>query len=137
MSYLMKHHDWLFITQIKIWLNKLTKIILKFFTEQMHTMWKIKTNKIATFLNMNVIKTFSTINHVKLIHNFWKKKIQFNHQLNVIVCWKSKYYIHFYKLYHQKTNYMYEIIPKFFYVIHIIFIFFKIRTAKQELLTVY
>ena len=72
--YLMKHHDWLFITQMKTWLNRSTKIILKFLIEQMHTMWKIKTNKIATLLNMNVTKVFSIINYMKLIYNLWKKK---------------------------------------------------------------
>ena len=77
--YLMKHHNWLFITQIKTWLNKLTKIILKFFIEQMHTMWKIKTNKIVTLLNINVAKIFSMINHIKLIHNLWKKNVQLNY----------------------------------------------------------
>ena len=72
--HLMKHHDWLLIAQIKIQLNKSTKTILKLFIKQMHMMWKIKTNKIMTLLNMNVAKVFSMINHMKLIHNFWKKK---------------------------------------------------------------
>ena len=84
--YLMKHHDWLLITQMKTWLNRLTKTVLKLFTEQMHTMWKTKTNKIATLLNMNIAKAFSIINHMKLIHNFWKKKM-----FNWIINWMSSF----------------------------------------------
>ena len=123
LSYLMKHHDWLFAAQMKTWLNKLTKIVLKFLTEQMHMMWRIERNKIMTLLNINVAKNFSVINHVKLIYNFCKKNIQLNHQLNVIIYWKLKYYVYFHKLYHWKRNYMYGIITKIFYVIHIIFVF--------------
>ena len=77
--YLAKYHDWLFITQIKIQLNKLTKIILKFLIKQMHTMWKTEINKIATLLNMNVTKNFSMINYIKLIYNLQKKNIQLNY----------------------------------------------------------
>ena len=50
----------------------------------MHIIWKIEINKIVTLLNMNVVKVFSTINHVKLIYNFQKKKV-----FNWIINWMS------------------------------------------------
>ena len=84
--YLTKHHDWLSTAQMKAQSNKLTKIILEFLSEQMHTMWRIETNKIATLLNMNVAKVFSMINHVKLIHNLRKKKM-----FNWIINWISSF----------------------------------------------
>ena len=86
LSYLAEHHGWLPVAQMEIWLNKSTETVLELFIEQMHTMWKTETNKIATLLNMNVAKAFSMINHVKLIHNFWKKKM-----FNWIINWMSSF----------------------------------------------
>ena len=80
---LTKHHDWLFVAQMKTKLNKSTKIVLEFLTEQMHMMWKTETNKIMILLNMNITKVFSMINHVKLIHNLQKK------MFNWIINWMS------------------------------------------------
>ena len=86
LSYLVKHHDWLFTAQMKAWSNRSTEIVLKLLTEQMHTMWGTKTNKVATLLNMDVARVFSMINHFRLIHNFWKKKVS-----NWIINWMSSF----------------------------------------------
>ena len=73
--YLIKHHKWFFASKIKTKSNRSMKTALKFFIEQIHTIWNTKNHKIATLLNMIVVRVFSTINHERLLHNFWKKEI--------------------------------------------------------------
>jgi hypothetical protein len=49
--------------------------ILKFFIEQIHIVWKQKTNRVITLLNLNVANVFDTMSHVRLIHDMKKRKI--------------------------------------------------------------
>ena len=74
-SFLTKHYKLLFETQRKVRRNKFTKTILKLLTEQIHTVWKQRIDKITTFWNMNVANAILTISHSRLIHNSRKRKI--------------------------------------------------------------
>jgi hypothetical protein len=50
-------------------------MILKLFTEQIHIVWKQKTNRVITLLSLNVANVFDTMSHVRLIHDMKKRKI--------------------------------------------------------------
>jgi hypothetical protein len=73
--WITKTHRLLFDTFMKCRKNRSIKTILKFFIEQIHIVWKQKTNRVIILLNLNVTKIFDTMSHVKLIHDMKKKKI--------------------------------------------------------------
>ncbi len=48
---------------------------LKLFTKQIHIVWNKNTNRIVILLNLDVIETFDTISHERLIHDLRKRRI--------------------------------------------------------------
>jgi hypothetical protein len=73
-SWITKTHRLLFDTFMKCRKNRSIKTILKFFIEQMHIVWKQRTNWMIILLNLNVTNIFDMMSHVKLIHDMKKKK---------------------------------------------------------------
>jgi hypothetical protein len=55
--------------------NKSIESTLKFFTKQIHIVWNKSTNRIVILLNLDVIETFDTISHERLIHDLRKRRI--------------------------------------------------------------
>jgi hypothetical protein len=49
--------------------------VLELLTKQIHIVWDQSTNRIITLLSLNVIETFDTVSHSRLIHNLPKRKI--------------------------------------------------------------
>ncbi len=82
-SDLTKTHDLLLVNQMNDRKNRNCETVLKLLTKQIHTIWKMSKNKIATLLSMNVIEAYDHVSREKLLHNF-KKKTNFdvNHCLN-------------------------------------------------------
>jgi hypothetical protein len=74
-SWITKRHRLLLDTFMKCRKNRLIKTILKVFIEQIHIVWKQKTNRMINLLNLNVASVFDTMSHVKLIHDMKKRKI--------------------------------------------------------------
>jgi hypothetical protein len=74
-SWITKTHWLLFDMFMKCRKNRSIETILKFFIEQIHIVWKQKTNRVITLLNLNVASAFDTMSHVKLIHDMKKRKI--------------------------------------------------------------
>jgi hypothetical protein len=85
-SWIMKTHRLLFNTFMKCRKNRLIKTILKFLIEQIHIVWKQKTNRMIILLNLNVTSVFDTMSHVKLIHDMKKRKIS-----NWIIDWINNF----------------------------------------------
>jgi hypothetical protein len=54
--------------------NRSIEMTLKFFIEQIHIVWKQKTNRVIILLNLNVANVFDTMSHVKMIHDVKKRK---------------------------------------------------------------
>jgi hypothetical protein len=54
--------------------NRSIERTLKLFIEQIHIVWKQKTNRVITLLNLNVASVFDTMSHVRLIHDMKKRK---------------------------------------------------------------
>ncbi len=74
-SWITKTHRLLFDTFMRCRKNRSIETTLKFFIEQIHIVWKQKTNRVIILLNLNVTNVFDTMSHVKLIHDMKKKKI--------------------------------------------------------------
>jgi hypothetical protein len=74
-SWITKTHRLLLDTFMKCRKNRSIETILKFFIEQIHIVWKQKTNQMIILLNLNVTNVFNTMSHVKLIHDMKKRKI--------------------------------------------------------------
>jgi hypothetical protein len=74
-SWIAKTHRLLFDTFMKCRKNRLIETILKLFIEQIHIVWRQKTNRVITLLSLNVASVFDTMSHVKLIHDMRKRKI--------------------------------------------------------------
>jgi hypothetical protein len=62
---------------------------LKFFIEQIHIVWKQKTNRVITLLSLNVANVFDTMSHVRLIHDMKKRKIS-----RWIIDWINNFLFH-------------------------------------------
>jgi hypothetical protein len=71
-SWITKTHRLLLDTFVKCRKNRSIETILKFFIEQIHIVWKQKTNRVIILLNLNVTNVFDTMSHVKLIHDIKK-----------------------------------------------------------------
>jgi predicted RNA binding protein with dsRBD fold (UPF0201 family) len=74
-SNLIETHKFLFNTQISERRKKTYETTLKLFTKQIHIVWNMNKNKIATLLNLDVAKTYDHVSQKKLIHNLRKKRI--------------------------------------------------------------
>jgi hypothetical protein len=74
-SWLTKNHRLLFDSHMRVRSDKLTETTLKLLTKQIHIVWDQDTNKMITLLSLNVIETFDTMSHSRLIHNLRKRKI--------------------------------------------------------------
>jgi hypothetical protein len=85
-SWITKTHRLLLDTFMKCRMNRLIETILKFFIEQIHIIWKQKTNRMIILLNLNVTNVFDTMSHVKLIHDMKKRKIS-----NWIIDWINNF----------------------------------------------
>jgi hypothetical protein len=74
-SWITKTHRLLFDTFMRCRKSRSIETTLKLFTEQIHIVWKQKTNRVITLLNLNVTNVFDTMSHVRLIHDMKKRKI--------------------------------------------------------------
>jgi hypothetical protein len=74
-SWITKTHRLLLDTFMKCRKNRSIETILKLFIEQIHIVWKQKTNRVITLLSLNVTSVFDTMSHVRLIHDMKKRKI--------------------------------------------------------------
>jgi hypothetical protein len=72
---LSKTYRLLFDFYMKCCKIKSIKSTLKFFTKQIHIVWNKNMNRIIILLNLDVIETFDTISHKRLIHDLLKTKI--------------------------------------------------------------
>jgi hypothetical protein len=55
--------------------NRSIESTLKLFTKQIYIVWDKSTNQIVILLSLDVIETFDTISHERLIHDLRKKRI--------------------------------------------------------------
>jgi hypothetical protein len=74
-SWLTKNHRLLFDSHMRVRSDRSIETTLKLLTKQIHTVWDQSTNKMITLLSLNVIETFDTMSHSRLIHNLRKRKI--------------------------------------------------------------
>ncbi len=74
-SWITKTYRLLFDTFMKCRKKLSIETTLKFFIEQIHIVWKQKTNRMITLLILNVASVFDTMSHVRLIHDMKKRKI--------------------------------------------------------------
>jgi hypothetical protein len=74
-SDLTKTHDLLLVNQMNERKNRSCETILKLLTKQIHTIWNMSKDKIATLLNMNVIEAYDHVSRERLLHNLKKKRI--------------------------------------------------------------
>ncbi len=70
-----KTHRLLLDFHIKCRKNKSIKSTLKLLTKQIHIVWDKNTNRIVILLSLDVIETFDTISHKRLIHDLRKRRI--------------------------------------------------------------
>jgi hypothetical protein len=83
---LTKTHDMFFASQMNDRKSKNCETTLKLFIEQIHTVWNMKKDKIATFLNMNVIDVYDHVFKKRLLHNLRKRNIS-----NWIIRWTNNF----------------------------------------------
>jgi predicted RNA binding protein with dsRBD fold (UPF0201 family) len=74
-SDLTKTHDLLFVNRMNERKNRNCETILKLLTKQIHTIWNMNKNKIATLLNMNVVEAYDHVSRERLLHNLKKRRI--------------------------------------------------------------
>jgi hypothetical protein len=74
-SWKAKTHRLLLDTFMKCRKNRSIETTLKLLIEQIHIVWKQRTNRVIILLSLNVANAFDTMSHVKLIHDMKKKKI--------------------------------------------------------------
>jgi hypothetical protein len=74
-AWLTKTYRLLFDFYMKCRKNKSIESTLKLFTKQIHIVWNKSTNQIVILLSFDVIETFDTISHERLIHDLRKKRI--------------------------------------------------------------
>jgi hypothetical protein len=72
---LTKTHDFFLVSQMNERKNRSCETILKLLTKQIHTIWNMNKDKIATLLSMNVIEAYDHVSREKLLHNFKKRRI--------------------------------------------------------------
>jgi hypothetical protein len=74
-SNLTETHKLLLNTQMNEHRDKACETTLELFTKQIHIVWNMSKNKIATLLNLNVIEAYDHVSKERLIHNFRNKRI--------------------------------------------------------------
>jgi hypothetical protein len=74
-TWLTKTYRLLFDFYMKCRKNKSIESTLKLFTKQIHIVWNKNTNRIVILLNLDVIETFDTISHKRLIYDLRKRRI--------------------------------------------------------------
>jgi hypothetical protein len=74
-SSLAKAHDMLSISQMSERKNRSCETALKLLIEQIHIVWNMKKDKIATLLSMNVIDVYDHVFRNRLLHNLRKRDI--------------------------------------------------------------
>jgi hypothetical protein len=74
-AWLTKTYRLLFDSHMKCRKNRSIESTLKLLTKQIHIVWNKNTNRIVILLNLDVIETFDTISHERLIHDLRKKRI--------------------------------------------------------------
>jgi hypothetical protein len=72
---LAKTHDMLSISQMSDRKNRSCETALKLLIEQIHIVWNMKKDKIATLLSMNVIDAYDHVSRDRLLHNLRKRDI--------------------------------------------------------------
>jgi hypothetical protein len=83
---LAKIHDMLFASQMSDRKSRSCETTLKLFIEQIHTIWNMKKDKIATLLSMNVIDAYDHVFKERLLHNLRKRNIS-----NWIIRWTNNF----------------------------------------------
>ncbi len=68
-------HEMLFATQMKERRKRIYKTTLKFFIEQIHTIWNMNKNKIITLLSMNIANAYDHVSRERHMHNLRKREI--------------------------------------------------------------
>jgi hypothetical protein len=81
-----KIHEMLFATQMKERRKRICETTLKFFIEQIHTIWSMNRNKMITLLSMNVENAYDHVSRERLMHNLRKREIS-----NWIMTWTSSF----------------------------------------------
>ncbi len=79
-------HEMLFATQMKKRRRRICETTLKFFTEQIHTIWNMNRNKMIMLLSMNVANAYDYVSRKRFMHNLRKRKIS-----NWIMTWTSSF----------------------------------------------
>jgi hypothetical protein len=79
-------HEMLFATQMKEQRKKICETTLKFFIEQIYTIWNMSRNKMITLLNMNVANAYDHVSRERLMHYLRKREIS-----NWIMTWTSSF----------------------------------------------
>jgi hypothetical protein len=62
-------HEMFFATQMKKRRRRICETTLKFFIEQIHTIWNISKNKIITLMNINVANAYNHVSRKRFMHN--------------------------------------------------------------------
>jgi hypothetical protein len=68
-------HEMFFATQIKKRRKRICVTTLKFFIEQIHTIWNMNKNKMITLLSMNVASAYDHVSRERLMHNLRKREL--------------------------------------------------------------
>jgi hypothetical protein len=68
-------HEMLFATQMKKRRKRICETTLKFFIEQIHTIWNMNKNKMITLLSINVANAYDHVSRERLMHNLRKREI--------------------------------------------------------------
>jgi predicted RNA binding protein with dsRBD fold (UPF0201 family) len=79
-------HEMFFATQIKKRRKRICETKLKFFTEQIHTIWNMNKNKMITLLSINVASAYDHVSRKRLMYNLRKREIS-----NWIMTWTSSF----------------------------------------------
>jgi hypothetical protein len=86
-SWIAKTHRLLLDTFMRCRKNRSIETTLKLLIEQIHIVWKQRTNRVIALLSLNVASVFDTMSHVRLIHDMKKKKIS-----SWIIDWISSFF---------------------------------------------
>jgi hypothetical protein len=60
-------------------------MILKLLIEQIHIIWKKRTNRVITLLSLKITNVFNTMSHVRLIHNMKKKNSRIESSIELTI----------------------------------------------------
>ncbi len=128
---LAKTHDMLFASQMSDRKSRNCETTLKLFIEQIHTVWNMKKDKIATLLSMNVIDVYDHVFRKRLLHNLRKKDIS-----NWIIRWtnsfmKNKHVSFSLKIATMISRSIKTNISQKFFIFSILYLFYNIDLLKN------